>query len=219
MFTGIVHEKGKVIGSERTGEDMRIHINCGALDLSDLSVGESIAVNGVCLTAASVAAAEIAADVSRETLGCTTLADLESGHMVNLEKALLPTTRLGGHMVSGHVDGVGEVAEVRDVGCSQRVRIMLPPELLRYVAPKGSICVDGVSLTVNAVFSAGFEVNLIPHTVERTISEGYRRATRVNIEVDLIARYIERLLSGTAEQSLQRDSYRRFLAEHGFVEG
>lgn len=219
MFTGIVQEVGEVVGLARRGEDVRIRVDARALDMSDVATGESIAVNGVCLTAIELTARGFAADVSRETLSCTTLAGLSVGDAVNLEKALLPTTRLGGHLVSGHVDGVGEVAETREVGGSCRVSITLPGSLARYVAPKGSICVDGVSLTVNAVSADGFEVNLIPHTMEKTVMKSYRRGTSVNIEVDLVARYLERLLSAPTETAAARGVTEGFLAEHGFIDG
>lgn len=217
MFTGIVQGLGTVRQVEPRGGDVRLRIDGGDLDLADVMAGDSIAVNGVCLTALEPSARMFCADVSLETLSCTTLAGLRSGSRVNLEKALLPTTRLGGHLVSGHVDGVGRVTDVRDSARSRAMRVAVPADLARYVAAKGSICIDGVSLTVNSTAGAEFEVNIIPHTQERTIVGDYRRGTRVNIEVDLVARYIESLLAGRPAPPAGANVSRTLLAEHGFV--
>ena len=221
MFTGIIQSVGEVRRLEPRGGDVRLTIGSGKLRLADASLGDSIAVNGVCLTAVTLAADAFAADVSRETLSLTTLGGLTSGSPVNLEQALTLSTPLGGHLVSGHVDGVGEILERREDGRSWRLRIAAPPELARYIAHKGSICVDGVSLTVNSVDGACFELNIVPHTLDETIIAGYRTGTRVNLEVDLIARYLERLLLG--EQAAHSSGgasggglTREFLAEHGF---
>lgn len=218
MFTGIVQAMGEVVDLDRQGEDIRLRVHGGHLDLSDAVVGDSIAVNGVCLTVTGIASGVITADVSRETLSCTTLSELRRGDPVNLEQALLPTTRLGGHLVSGHVDGVGEISGIRDVGRSHCVTVTVPSELARYVAPKGSICVDGISLTVNGVAGAGFEVNVIPHTMERTIVQTYGCGTRVNIEVDIVARYIERLLSAAEDEAGHKGVSEALLARHGFMD-
>lgn len=215
MFTGIVETIGRVIALESRGGDRRLHIDCGALAMTDSHVGDSIAVNGVCLSAVELATNSFVADVSLETLSCTTLAGLGQGSRVNLERALLPTTRLGGHLVSGHVDGVGEVVEMGEAGRSRTLRIAVPKPLARYIAAKGSICVDGVSLTVNEVVGAEFAVNIIPHTLTQTIIGEYRRGSRVNIEVDVIARYLESLLAGRAGAPRAVD--RGFLAEHGYL--
>ncbi|MCC6301550.1 MAG: riboflavin synthase [Gammaproteobacteria bacterium] len=215
MFTGIVLGRGAVRALERRGEDMRLGIDGAGLDLADLRAGDSVAVNGVCLTALAPGGNAFSADVSLETLARTTLSDLRAGAGVNLELALLPTTRLGGHLVSGHVDGVGRVVDLGEAGRSRRLRIEVPAGLARYLAAKGSICVDGVSLTVNAVAGAEFEVNVIPHTLEQTVIGAYRRGTRVNLEVDLVARYIESLLAGRAAPAAGIS--REFLEQHGFV--
>lgn len=198
MFTGIVEALGRVREVQRRGKDRRLCVEAAALGLDDVRPGDSIAVNGVCLSAIEADAQTFAADVSAETLSCTTLGALDAGARVNLEKALLPTTRLGGHLVSGHVDGVGRVTDIRPAGECRLLRIAVPPALARYIAGKGSVCVDGVSLTVNAVDGAAFEVNIIPHTMAHTVIADYRPGTAVNIEVDVIARYLERLLAGGA---------------------
>lgn len=193
MFTGIVQALGEVTAIHTTGGDASIEVAAPELDFSNLSLGESIAVNGVCLTITTLASVGFGADVSGETLACTTLGALEPGTQVNLEVPATPTTLLGGHMVLGHVDGVGQVVERRDDGRSVRFDIELPVALARYVAAKGSIAVDGVSLTVNTVEAGRFGVNIIPHTLERTIIADYAAGTRVNLECDIIARYLERL--------------------------
>jgi len=195
MFTGIIQAVGKVTALEARGGDVRISIDTGALDLIKVNTGDSIAVNGCCLTVIEKSAHGFAADASRETLSLTTLGDLEPGSPLNLETALTLATPLGGHLVSGHVDGVGEVRERHEDARSVRFTVMVPAELARYVARKGSICVDGVSLTVNDVDVDQFDVNIIPHTLEHTIIGNYVAGTRVNIEVDLVARYLERLLT------------------------
>ena len=171
-----------------------MRIDAGTLPFGDVQPGESIAVNGVCLTVVTFDATGFDADASTETLGLTTLGALPPGRAVNLERAMRPTDRLGGHMVSGHVDGVGRVASVHEDARAQRWRFEAPPSLLRYIATKGSICVDGVSLTVNAVDEAGFEVALVPHTVAHTAFGATAVGDAVNLEVDLVARYVERLL-------------------------
>ncbi len=176
---------------------MRLRIATGKLDLADVGVGDSIAVSGVCLTVTSLEKEGFFhADVSAETLEHTVLGEKEVGAAVNLEKALTLSSRLGGHLVTGHVDGTGEVVERRDVGDSVRFRIAAPASLAKYIARKGSICVDGVSLTVNQVAGAEFELNIVPHTLRETTLGEYRPGYRVNLEVDIIARYLERLLLG-----------------------
>ena len=196
MFTGLVQAVGKLEAREPRGGDLRLRIGTGALPVADLQPGESIAVNGVCLTVVAFDRISFEADASNETLALTTLGELEVGAPLNLERALLPTTRLGGHLVAGHVDGLGRVESIADDGRSQRWRFRAPAALLRYVAVKGSICVDGVSLTVNAVDADGFEVNLVPHTIAHTAFAATGAGAAVNLEVDLIARYAERLLQG-----------------------
>ncbi len=218
MFTGIIEAVGRVEALEDRGGDQRIRIDAGALDLSQVSIGDSIAVNGVCLTAVELMAAGFAADVSRESLSLTTLGKLKAGARVNLEQAVRLSTPLGGHLVSGHVDGIGTLLEVREDARSWRLQIHAPGELARYIATKGSICVDGTSLTVNKVKGAVFELNIVPHTLGTTIIDGYRVGTQVNLEVDLIARYLERLLLG--EQAAEHTGSgltEEFLRRHGFA--
>ncbi len=194
MFTGIIEAVGSIKNIEATGGDMRLHINVGTLDMADVQLGDSIAVNGVCLTAVEFDGKHFVADVSNETIKLTSLKNLATGSEVNLEKALLPTTRLGGHLVSGHVDGLGEVVSVKQESRSVQYVIRAPEELKHYIAMKGSICIDGTSLTVNKVTDTDFEINIVPHTQLRTIIKNYRAGSKVNLEVDLIARYLERLL-------------------------
>ena len=196
MFTGIIEGVGRLRALEPRGGDVRLHVDVGALPFQAVQLGESIAVNGVCLTVVSFDGESFDADASNETLALTTLGGLAEGAPVNLERALLPTTRLGGHLVAGQVDGLGRVESIAGDGRSQRWRFAAPAALLRYVAVKGSICVDGVSLTVNAVDAEGFEVNLVPHTIAHTAFAASAVGAPVNLEVDLIARYAERLLQG-----------------------
>jgi riboflavin synthase len=219
MFTGIIQAVGRIAALEPKGADMRLYVHTGKLDLTDVSLGDSIAVSGVCLTAVELPGDGFWADVSNETLQCTVLGAVAPGTAVNLEKALTPTSRLGGHLVSGHVDGVGVVRERRDDGRSVRFRLQAPDELARYIAEKGSICVDGVSLTVNAVHGAQFDLNIVPHTLKETTLGAYAVARRVNLEVDLIARYLERLLLGdqAASSAAETRISPQFLAEHGFL--
>ena len=198
MFTGIIQAVGRIAGMEPRGGDLRVRVRTGKLDLGDVQAGDSIAVNGVCLTAVELPGDGFVADVSRETLSLTTLGALQQGSPVNLEKALTLSARLGGHLVAGHVDGIGEVFERHDDARSVRFTLEAPAALARYIAHKGSICVDGTSLTVNAVNGARFELNIVPHTLQETIMDTYRTGTRVNLEVDLIARYLERLILGDA---------------------
>jgi len=218
MFTGIIQAVGHINKLEPRGGDVRLCVDAGTLPMDDVNLGDSIAVNGVCLTAVTLGGGGFAADVSRESLGLTTLGGLKSGGRVNLEKALTLSTPLGGHLVSGHVDGLGRVLERSDDARSVRFTIEAPAELARYIAPKGSICVDGASLTVNRVDGCRLELNIIPHTVEQTIMGEYRVDSPVNLEVDLIARYLERLLLGdkAAEGSAGGIS-EDFLAQHGFM--
>lgn len=193
MFTGIVEAVGEIkqIGSLEDG--LSLSISAGSLDLTDLKIGDSIAVNGVCLTVTSLANKLFSVDVSRETLSCTQGLDKQGGK-VNLEKALRLSDRLGGHLVSGHVDGVGEVIKFEPAGESYLLVIKLPASLPRYVAKKGSITVNGVSLTVNRIAGDELEINLIPHTLAATTLKDLKTGARVNLEVDMLARYVERLL-------------------------
>lgn len=195
MFTGIIQAVGHIASREARGGDARLVIDAAALDLADVAIGDSIAAAGVCLTVVAIDGARWIADVSAETLACTTLGALVVGDGVNLEKALRLADRLGGHLVSGHVDGVGRVARIDDDGASQRWTFSLPAALARYIAVKGSICVDGTSLTVNAVGADTFGVTLIPHTLAVTTFGARKAGDAVNLEVDLVARYVERLYS------------------------
>ena len=195
MFTGIVQDVGQVAVREMRGVDARLVIATKNLDLSDTVIGDSISVQGVCLTVTALEGASFSADVSHETLSLTTLGELTAGSAVNLEPALRAGDRLGGHLVSGHVDGVAQVSATGHDGDSLRVKITVPAELARYIARKGSVTVDGVSLTVNEVEGATFGVNLIPHTQVVTTLGRLAPGTRVNLEVDQMARYAERLLS------------------------
>ncbi len=217
MFTGIIQAVGRIAAIEKHGGDARLRIDTGTLDMSDVQLGDSIAVSGVCLTALECGANAFSADVSSETLTRTTLGSLRTGSRVNLEKALTPASRLGGHLVSGHVDGVGEVTERSADARSVRFRIQAPAALARYIAAKGSICLDGVSLTVNVVDGAQFELNIVPHTLQATTLDEYQPGRRVNLEVDLIARYLERLLLGDRAADTGTTITHAFLAEHGFI--
>lgn len=199
MFTGLIEGIGRLASRETRGGDGRLKVDVGSLPFATVQKGESIAVNGVCLTVVAFDACSFQADASTETLALTTLGDLPLGRALNLERAMRPTDRLGGHMVSGHVDGVGRVLHVRDDARAQRWRFGAPAALLRYVAGKGSICVDGVSLTVNAVDGEGFEVALVPHTVAHTAFGETAVGDAVNLEVDLVARYVERLLQARTD--------------------
>ena len=194
MFTGIIESVGAVKRLEPVGGDLRFVIDSGSLDMGDVQLGDSIAVNGVCLTVIEFDDSSFAVDVSNETISLTSLKALKSGSAVNLEKALLPTTRLGGHLVSGHVDGLGTVLNKTEDARSIRIEIEVPAELTKYIAAKGSICIDGTSLTVNSIEGCIIGLNIVPHTQERTIIQHYQKGTKVNLEVDLIARYMESLL-------------------------
>jgi riboflavin synthase len=219
MFTGLIRAVGEIERIMPVAGDMRLWLRAGKLDLSAIAVGDSIAVNGVCLTAVELGQGRFAADVSRETLANTTLGDLGSGSRVNLEPALTLATPLGGHLVSGHVDGVGQVLELREDARSWRLQIHAPAELARYIAHKGSICVDGTSLTVNRVVGCVFDLNVVPHTLQETIIRDYRAGTHVNLEVDLVARYLERLLLGERAADAGGEAMTlEFLRRHGFAD-
>jgi riboflavin synthase len=196
MFTGIIQAVGSIAALEPKGEDLRLRVLTGKLNLSDVHIGDSIATSGVCLTVVELPGDGFRADVSAETLACTVIGRLQAGARVNLEKALTPSTPLGGHLVSGHVDGIAEVVSRRDDGRSVRFVMRAPDRLAKYLAAKGSVCVDGISLTVNAVDGAQFELNIVPHTLQATTMGEFQAGRCFNIEVDIIARYLERLLLG-----------------------
>lgn len=216
MFTGIIQAKGKIERITPMQGDWRLTVNVGELDMADVQIGDSIATNGVCLTAIALSTNTFVADVSAETLKVTTLGQLGVGASVNLEKALRLQDRLGGHLVSGHVDGVGVIKSISADARSWRYEIEAPVAICRYIAQKGSICINGISLTVNEVKGALFGVNIVPHTrLETTIGE-WVVGTQVNLEVDLLARYLERLLSAPTSDSTPALTP-TFLAEHGFM--
>jgi riboflavin synthase len=217
MFTGIIEAIGTIVELQPVSGDLRLRIHTGKLDLSDVHLGDSIAVNGVCLTAVELPGDGFRADVSGETLAKTCVGHWQQGQHVNLEKALTPTTRLGGHLVSGHVDGIGEVIKRWSDARSVKFQIKVADELARYIAQKGSVCVDGTSLTVNAVEGAMFELNIVPHTLKETIMASYQPGSQVNIEVDLLARYLERLMLGDKAAHVGAGIDTAFLQEHGFI--
>lgn len=197
MFTGIVQDVGRVARCEPRGGDLRLVIECRQLDLRAVRVGDSVCVQGCCLTAVELSDKTFAADVSRETLALTTLGELGPGAPVNLEPALRAGEPLGGHLVSGHIDGVAQITAVSSDARSRRLTIELPAALARYLVPKGSVSVDGVSLTVNEVAGSRFGVNIIPHTQSNTTLGQLKVAARVNLEVDQVARYLEKLLASS----------------------
>ncbi len=215
MFTGLVQAVGRVMALTRTAGGARLAVDAGGLDLAGARPGDSISVSGVCLTAVAVDAGGFQADLSAETLARTTLGGLRPGARVNLEPALRLSDRLGGHLVSGHVDGLGRVVSARQADGGRRLRLAAPAALARYIAEKGSITVDGVSLTVNAVAGAEFDLTLIPETVARTTLGGLRAGDRVNLEVDLLARYLERLLRAGGGGG--EDAVRVRLDRNGFL--
>ena len=200
MFSGIIADAGLIKKAEDREGGLRLTVATEVLGMDDVALGDSIAVNGVCLTVIEVDGNDFTVDVSRETLDCTTGLDKQGAH-VNLEKAMRLSDRIGGHLVSGHVDGVGEVVAFNDIGESWRLIVRAPERLAKYIAMKGSITIDGVSLTVNRVAGCEFEVNLIPHTLEVTTLNELKAGARVNLEIDLIARYVERMLQAEKEQN------------------
>jgi riboflavin synthase len=212
MFTGIIASIGKIESVQAKGGDIRLQVATQDLDLSDVKLGDSIANNGVCLTVIAMGQGSLSFDVSRESLDRTSLGSVKAGSEVNLEKALAVGDRLGGHFVSGHVDGLGKVIIKQESARSVQFRFEVPAGLERYIAEKGSITIDGTSLTVNKAENNWFEVNIIPHTMQETIMKGYRVGTQVNLEVDLIARYLERLLP-THDSGITRET----LLQNGFI--
>lgn len=216
MFTGIIEAVGAVKRIEPMGGDLRFVIDGGSLDMSDVQLGDSIAVNGVCLTVIEYEPASFSVDVSNETISLTSLKGLKAGSAVNLEKAMLPTTRMGGHLVSGHVDGLGTVVSKTGDARSIRLQIEVPAELKKYIAVKGSICIDGTSLTVNSVDNCIVGLNIVPHTQERTVIQHYAKGTKVNLEVDLVARYLETLLLNMNDRDKAKVNM-ELLTRAGFV--
>ncbi len=221
MFTGIVEAIGTISTLHDLGDNFRLGVNVGKLDMSDVHLGDSIATNGVCLTVVERGHDYYAADVSAETIKLTGFAHYKVGHKVNLEKAMRADSRFGGHIVSGHVDGVGTVESIHDHTNYVEVWVKAPNDIAKYIAHKGSITVDGVSLTVNEVKGASFMLWLIPHTLQETVIGHYKAGSKVNLEVDLIARYLERLLLGDkaaiAGNNDKPDISMDFLAQHGYL--
>lgn len=220
MFTGIIEAVGQVKASQNKQGDIRLRINTGKLDLSDVKLGDSIATNGVCLTVVELPGDGFWADVSKESIAHTNITDWKSGKLVNLEQALTLATRLGGHMVTGHVDGLGTILSRNEDARSVRFKVKASAELSKYIAAKGSITVDGVSLTVNAIEDATagatiFDLNIVPHTVQETVIKDYQVGHTVHLEVDVIARYLERMMQQTNDQPKSGIS-QAFLAQNGF---
>lgn len=217
MFTGIIQAQGQVVAADRRSGDVRLGIQSSEMDWADVELGDSIATNGVCLTVVELTGAGFVADVSIETLDLTTVGAWAPGTQVNLEKALTPQSRLGGHIVSGHVDGVGEVVSRKPDARSERFVFRAPNDMAKYIAHKGSITVDGISLTVNAVNGAEFELNIVPHTLSHTIMGAYTSGAKVNLEADVIARYLERLLLGEKAAQSAGAMTQSFLQENGYT--
>jgi len=217
MFTGIIEAVGRIRALRPNGNDLILDLDGDGLDLADVKLGDSIAVNGVCLTVTELGGQRFCADVSRETLRLSRLGALAPGDAVNLEKAMSLGGRLGGHLVSGHVDGVGQVLERRNEGRAIRFRIRPPAEISRYIAARGSICVDGASLTVNDLDGPDFWLNVVPHTVRETIMGGYRPGSQVHLEVDIVARYLERLLQRDGASADGAGLSPDVLRQHGFM--
>ena len=223
MFTGIIESMGKVKAMQPMGGDIRLVIESDGLDFSDVSLGDSIACNGICLTVVNLGSNYYAVDVSRETIARTALEDLKAGHSVNLEKAMLPTTRFGGHIVAGHVDGVGVVRKLQQDARSIYIEIEIPQDIAHFTATKGSITIDGISLTTNLVRDNIVCLNIIPHTAQMTnIAQHWLVGDKVNIEVDIVARYLERLLTKSHSSDMNHTASpstltEAFLADNGFM--
>ncbi len=215
MFTGIILAIGKITALKQRGGDVRLTIDTGKLSLKNANLGDSIAVNGICLTAVELSENSFCADVSNETLSRTTLNNIQINTLVNLELALTPTTRLGGHIVSGHVDGIGKIIDKKNDGRSIRFSFEVPETLAKYIAEKGSICINGISLTVNSVDKLTFSVNIVPHTLQETTLGFAKIGDDVNLEVDLLARYLERLLQGQTQ--ITSNITEAFLLKTGFL--
>ncbi|MCF8999445.1 riboflavin synthase [Acinetobacter nectaris] len=218
MFTGIIESVGQVKSLQSVGGDIRLTVGTD-IDMSDVHLGDSIATNGICLTVTAWGDNWYSADVSRESLDRTTLGRWKVGQPLNIEKAMLPTTRFGGHIVSGHVDAMGEITQMRHDARSLYFEVTAPKEIAKYLAEKGSITVDGISLTINHLNGCVLSLNLIPHTAERTNISTWQVGTAVNLEVDILARYMERLLLGERAAVTQKESNisMEFLANNGFL--
>ncbi|MEZ9894864.1 riboflavin synthase [Vibrio lentus] len=218
MFTGIVEAVGTLSAITPRGEDITVTVNVGNLDMADVKLGDSIATNGVCLTVVEYNDHSYSADLSLETLRKTGFVGYQAGDKVNLEKAMLPTTRFGGHIVSGHVDGVGEIVERNQVGRAIEFWVEMPAEISKYVAQKGSVTVDGISLTVNDLRKNAFKLTIVPHTSSETTIDQFNVGRKVNLEVDVLARYMERLLQGQQQESEPESRLTmEFLQQNGFA--
>lgn len=219
MFTGIIEAVGSISSIKHHAKDMTISVDCGKLDLSDVKLGDSIAHNGVCLTVTQLHDNGYDVDISNETIQRSGFAAIKTGFPINLEKAMQVSSRFGGHIVSGHVDGVGEVTSITQLGSAVEYWIKAPNDLAKYIAEKGSITIDGISLTTNAIDGASFKLTIIPHTISQTTMQNYQVGTLVNLEVDVVARYLERLLLGdkAAEGTPEKESTMDLLARSGFI--
>ncbi|MGB0833687.1 MAG: riboflavin synthase [Psychrobium sp.] len=217
MFTGIIESVGTLSQMSAQGDGYRVEIKTGKLDLSDVKLGDSIASNGVCLTVVALNGDSFVADVSGETVSLTGFANYQLGQVINLEKAVTPTTRLGGHMVSGHVDGIGTIESISNNGSSMDYWVNAPHQLMRYIALKGSITIDGISLTVNGLDGDKFRLTIVPHTSDETTIKHFEVGTKVNVEVDQIARYLERLMQVSASDEKSSNIDMDLLARSGFL--
>ncbi|MGF1760394.1 riboflavin synthase [Photobacterium sagamiensis] len=217
MFTGIIEAVGTITALTPKGADISVTVDSGKLDLSDVKLGDSIATNGVCLTVVELTGKGYVADLSLETLKRTAFTDYKSGQKVNLEKAMLPTTRFGGHMVSGHVDEVGEIIERTHTGRAIEFWLKAPDHLAKYISEKGSVSIDGISLTVNAIRGNEFKLTIVPHTAAETTMESFQAGRKVNLEVDVIARYLERLMLGEKAADKKSEVTMDLLAKTGFL--
>ncbi len=217
MFTGIIEAVGTLKAITPKGEDISVTVDVGKLDMGDVKLGDSIATNGVCLTVVAFTDSSYQADLSLETLKKTGFANYSVGDKVNLEKAMLPTTRFGGHIVSGHVDGVGEIVDRQQVGRAVEYWVQMPSEITKYVAEKGSITVDGISLTVNDLRKNAFKLTIVPHTSEETTIDQFQVGRKVNLEVDVMARYMERLLQAQTHSEPESRLTMEFLQQNGFA--
>lgn len=217
MFTGIIEAVGKITALTPKGTDISVTVDSGKLDLSDVKLGDSIATNGVCLTVVKLTGKGYVADLSSETLKRTAFAHYQTGQVVNLEKAMLPTTRFGGHMVSGHIDAVADVIERQQVGRAIEFWIKVPAQLAKYISEKGSVAVDGISLTVNAVRGDEFKLTIVPHTAAETTMADFNVGRKINLEVDVIARYLERLMLGDKAAEKKSQVTMDLLARTGFL--
>ncbi|PSW19640.1 riboflavin synthase [Photobacterium sanctipauli] len=217
MFTGIIEAVGTITALTPKGKDISVTVDSGKLDLSDVKLGDSIATNGVCLTVVELTGSGYVADLSLETLQRTAFASYKAGQKANLEKAMLPTTRFGGHMVSGHVDEVAEIIERTHTGRAIEFWVKAPAHLAKYISEKGSVSIDGISLTVNAIRGDEFKLTIVPHTAAETTMESFKVGRKVNLEVDVIARYLERLMLGEKAAEKKSEVTMDLLAKSGFL--